>query len=354
VTLPPSLQADDVVEKLGLHRRDWIDDLEAVGPGDAPLAVPKAAECRDLLSSIGVSEADASDVVSSLPSPDKSPEWWWLLERAVHRLTLEMGDPDKSHFGWPHWVASKPGVALERRCFMAHVYLATLPYTRAWHQAHGVPDDISWSSLADLGRHMAIHRRMYGEAGVDASWWLSLSLRGEVFDLGRLQFTYFRLGYGDQSPPWYSPEDVARLGEGFAEGDSCIGVHIPESGPMTPEACEESFRTAAGFFAKCFPVPQGRRLATCWSWLLDDQLSRWLSPASNIMAFQRRFELVPGSIESDWNILDFVFRKPMPAGGWTPEWLDSLPARSTLERAIVAHLRAGGHWRSRTGWLDLG
>jgi hypothetical protein len=30
-----------------------------------------------------------------------------------------------------------------------------------------------------------------------------------------------------------------------------------------------------------------------------------------------------------------------------------LPQRTTLERAIVGHLRAGEHWRNRTGWLAL-
>jgi hypothetical protein len=33
--------------------------------------------------------------------------------------------------------------------------------------------------------------------------------------------------------------------------------------------------------------------------------------------------------------------------------LDDLPQRTTLERAIVAHLRAGGHWRARTGWFEF-
>jgi hypothetical protein len=62
---------------------------------------------------------------------------------------------------------------------------------------------------------------------------------------------------------------------------------------------------------------------------------------------------VPGSLGGDDSALSFVFRKDLPREGATTEFLDALPARTTLERAIVSHLRAGGQWRSRTGWADL-
>ena len=42
----------------------------------------------------------------------------------------------------------------------------------------------------------------------------------------------------------------------------------------------------------------------------------------------------------------FVFHRIAPG-------IDELPQRTTLERAIVAHLRAGKHWRNRTGWLRI-
>ena len=82
--------------------------------------------------------------------------------------------------------------------------------------------------------------------------------------------------------------------------------------------------------------------------MLDDQLADWLAPESNILRFQRRFELVPGSIVNDEGILRVMFRVPDPLGQ-----LDSLPQRTRLERAVVSHLKAGGHWRSRSGWVDL-
>jgi hypothetical protein len=351
-----TITVEQVVERLGLHGGGarWAEGLEAIGPPQVDVALPEGEAARQLLERLQVDPADAVDLLSSIPSREQTPEWWWLLERSVQRLTSAMGDPSEPHGGWPDWVASKPAVPLHRRCFMAYVFLATVPHTRAWHLARGISDDVSWASLVDLGRHMAVHRRAYGSAGVDAAWWLSLCLRGEAFDFGRLQFNYFSLGYGDETPPWYGWEAAADLGDGFRRNDACIGVHIPESGPMTPAACDESFRLAAEFFDRHFPVPQqGRRLATCWSWLLDDQLAAWLPEESNIMRFQQRFELVPGSAGGDNSALSFVFRKDLPREGVTSEFLDSLSARTTLERALVSHLRAGGEWRSRTGWVDL-
>ncbi len=37
----------------------------------------------------------------------------------------------------------------------------------------------------------------------------------------------------------------------------------------------------------------------------------------------------------------------------SPELLDRLPQRTTLQRAIVTRLRQGGHWYNRTGWLPV-
>jgi GNAT-like C-terminal domain len=176
-----------------------------------------------------------------------------------------------------------------------------------------------------------------------------MTLRAEIFDLGRLQFGLYRLGLSDDSPPWYEADEAARRGPGFGTGDSCVAVHIPEGGPLEPEACDESFELARGFFAEFFSVfDQPRVLATCWSWLLDDQLAEWLPPDSNIVRFQRRFELVPRFSGGDGAMFDFIFRRPHAL-----QHLDSLPQRTLLERAAVAHVRAGGRWRARSGWLDL-
>lgn len=64
------------------------------------------------------------------------------------------------------------------------------------------------------------------------------------------------------------------------------------------------------------------------------------------MRFQRRFKLVGDGYDGDADVLRFVFHRIAPN-------IDELPQRTTLERAIVAHLSAGRHWQNRTGWLTL-
>ena len=61
---------------------------------------------------------------------------------------------------------------------------------------------------------------------------------------------------------------------------------------MTAEACDASFAWAPRFFARHFPEDD-YRVATCGSWLLDEQLAEYLPETSNIVQFQRRFRLVP-------------------------------------------------------------
>ena len=202
------------------------------------------------------------------------------------------------------------------------------------------------TTTSSFVHHAAIHRAKYSTAGVDAGWWQLLALRGELLEIGRLQYHYVVTGESTLSPvPWYDDAEADALGPGFRRGDVQFGLHIPAGPGFTPAALDESLARAREVLGRVWPTDR-RRLATCMSWLLDDQLARYLPDASNIMEFQRRFAMVPGGHDDDEDTLEFVFRRP----GAT---MDELPQRTTLERAIVAHLRAGEHWRARTGWFDF-
>jgi len=95
-----------------------------------------------------------------------------------------------------------------------------------------------------------------------------------------------------------------------------------------------------------FPSPT-RRVLTGSSWMLDDQLGDLLTPDSNIVRLQRTFQLVPGWLDGDGALLRSVFRQwgDSPASG---------VARTGLQQAVLDHLHAGGHFRWRTGWRELG
>jgi hypothetical protein len=252
----------------------------------------------EALARLGVAREDAALVLAEPPHDDE------LVERLRAELVAGLGE-QLPPVDWPR-----------RDDFLhVHVLLAALPAVRAYQAERGVPDGVTWATLGGLGLAVAEHRRRYGRPGFDHAWWLSLHWRAQLFRLGRLQ---------------------------FERRTSGLSVHIPRGAPLAPPACNASFAAAPVFFARHFPE-QPAEVARCRSWLLDPQLAEYLPPESNIVRFQRRFELDDEIADADEDILMFVFG----AAAADP------PQRTTLERAVVAHLAAGRHWHERRGALVL-
>jgi hypothetical protein len=140
---------------------------------------------------------------------------------------------------------------------------------------------------------------------------------------------------------------VRAAGLPLGSQDPCLNVHIPDFlGSITPAACDRSLELAREFFARHFPE-EPYRVATCHSWLLDPQLAEYLPEDSNIVRFQDRFRSAYQERKvDDGGPVGFVFGDPeVPAY--------ALPRRTTLERAIGDHLRAGRHWYGGHGWLEM-
>lgn len=221
-----------------------------------------------------------------------------------------------------------------------YVFVAALPSTRAYHRERGIPADVSRRTLADLGRNMAVHRRRHGRTGVQAPWWLVHHFRGELYQLGRLQFERARLGQR-------AGTRLAAAGLDVGPDSGGLNVHIPDYlGPLSPAAVDRSLVLAREFFAVHFPRER-YEVATCHSWLLDPQLRKYLPGDSNIVRFQERFRIAHEDREqADSEPVQFVFGDPeLP--------VENLPRRTAVERAVGDHLRAGGHWYVGHGWLPF-
>ena len=330
------MDVDAVAGALGLGPRydSWLRALDQVEPSPA-FALSSGEEAAELLVRLEVPAEDLDAVLSVWPHAERDAEIWWLLERCQARFAAHMGDGD-ALIECP----SLPRVLdLQGRCFWIFVFASMVEMTRAHHHERGVPDDISWATLADLGQQLIVHRKRRGTVGLDLQWWLVAHFLGALYALGRLQFHLYHLRSGIAGPAFWPESDEP----GFRRGDATLGVHIPATGPLTPEACDESFAMAKAFVPEHFPEHEFR-VATCTSWLLDDQLAEFLRADSNIVQFQRRFTVVDGANDDGRDTLLFVFDR-------VPDSVEELPQRTTLERAIVQHLRGGGRWRTRTGWL---
>lgn len=323
----------------------FLDELAGLGPGPVPLVLPSPTDAADRLARLGVAGDDAAAIVAALPSAASDPDRWWVLERAHHRLTAGLADgADDTAEGraepapdgrgpWGAWPTLPPTLGPGWEWFHVHLWLAAVPDVVQWHEARGIAPEVTWATLANVGRNVGIHRAVHGGPGLDAPWWLVLHVRGALFELGRLQFRRARA-------TWSLPEAP------FVTGDPVLDVHIPPTGPLTPEAVDLSFLSARAFFGRHFPADDSP-WGVCTSWLLDPQLLVYLPDDANIARFQRRFQVDEGwSIADDGSIIRFVFRRSGTA-------VDDLPRRTTLERAVVDHIRAGGHWQMRRGWCAV-
>ncbi|MEU8981441.1 acyltransferase domain-containing protein [Streptomyces sp. NPDC048309] len=298
--------------------------------------LPDAAELPDVLLDLTVAHEHINELFALRDELAADPETMALLSRCVARFVRDMGEIGK---GWepPAFPASTGALG---RCFHVYVFIAALPYVRAYHRERGVPEDVSRRTLADLGRHVAVHHRRLGTPGLLFPWWIALHFHGELFQLGRLQFQRARLGQR-------TGRAVAAAGLDLGPGDPCLSLHITDfRGPLSPSACDRSLALAREFFARHYP-DERHDVAVCHSWLLDTQLKRYLPAESNIIRFQDRFELVYQNQTPDDGVpVGFVFGDPELA-------VEELPRRNSVERAVGDHLRAGGHWYGGQGWFAL-
>ncbi|MDT0303792.1 acyltransferase domain-containing protein [Streptomonospora wellingtoniae] len=332
--------AEEAGRRLGLDERAqaWLDEAAAVeAPGGGPEVAPPS-RAREALAPLGPARADEDAIAALWPDGSWPEELMWVVGRMYARLAGDLAEDRPQWRDWPVLVHSADARV---RCAMPVALTAAVPLVLAEHARWGVPASVSAATLADVGRHLAQTRAMFGRVGLETAAWAALHFRCGLYELGRLQYEPNRVRT-DAAVRWYAPQET--LEPELARGAPVLRLHIPADGPLAPERVDASLARARGFFADCFGADYP--IASCSSWLLDPQLAAYLPEASNILAFQRRFTLVEEDAPGDEDVFRFVFG--MPAVD-----VDRAPRRSRLERAAVEHLRAGRHWRVRTGWLRL-
>jgi hypothetical protein len=295
-----------------------IDRVHRLAGSRPSAPLPAKSSVAAILDRLAVRPDDAAEILAGWPDPSWTPELRWLLDRSIALIRADLGGHD--------WLPPGPSLPRDRgpawRHLYVYAYLALIEVVLAYHRDHGIADAVSWATLADLGRNLAIDRRMNGEGWPVMQSWLTLHVRGALYELGRLQ---------------------------HHRGDGAISLHIPESGPLTPAAVDASLDEARAFFPRHFP-DESYTAFSCGSWLLDPQLLEYLPADSNIVLFQQRFELdpyeEPEGLNADVEVLRFTFRTLT-----TP--LHDLPRRTVLQRAVIDHLKAGRHWQWRRGTFPI-
>lgn len=207
---------------------------------------------------------------------------------------------------------------------------ASVDAIRRFHAERGVSDETSWETLADLGQQVRVHRLTYGEFGLHTHSWMRLAWSGILYGQGRLQFNL----------SWYVPAEGAA---GGPQERWVLSTHIPAIGPLTPQACDESFARARTFFAEHFPDYPTTEF-WCTSWLLDPRLAG-LDPASNTARFQARWAIEGEGSPDSAGVVFFVWHRRDEIDPAT------LPTDSSLRRLVAGELVAGRPWRLTTGLI---
>lgn len=298
----------------------WVDGLPTDGPD-----VPMPDDVPEALLDLGVPHGDVNEILA-----DSTADLAGLRDRCAWAILARIGGPDARN---PTMLAFPGG-----RLFPVSVALAVAPHTRRLHAARGIDPDVSRHTLADVGRQLVRHRRRHGTPGIVHPTWITGTLRGQIYQLGRLQYERTCLGGTTGAA-------IAAQGGPAGPGDLSLELHIPDFlGPLTPAACDASLSRAHEFFAGHFP-DEPYRVAAIHSWLLDPQLPVKLPPTSHIAGFAARFApAYPVTTPDDQEPLNFVFDDPtLPRA--------QLPRDTNLRRALLAHLDAGGHWYGGNGWF---
>jgi hypothetical protein len=330
-----ALSPAGIAQQLGLDDslRPWLTRL--AGLADVPPLAPLVpAEAVAKLRKLGVADAVAAEMVAGMAAWSQDAGLWWLVERCHHDLTRRLGDSNAAPFEWHALPRGGPG-----ELFWPYVFLAAVEDVHRWHAARGIPDDVSWATLSVLGSQLNQYRHEHGRAGLDVTLFFSLAFQGVLYHLGRLSYIPYSLCTHPEAGPlfWYGRTEADA-------GDPALSIHVPEGAPLDEAACDSSLHRACELFAEHF-LTGAARVGTCTSWLLDPQLAEYVPAESNIVKFQRRFQLVPGVKVDNDSILAFL-------RGGTPAASDRR-RETALHRAAKEHIRAGKSWHMRTGWIDL-
>jgi len=366
---------------------------------NTPFETPAFASHKyivDAAASIEVTEENQAALFKTLDAVLREPglvRLWWHCSQELSELPWQ----------YPQWLDGWPEIpeALgpDLRLFYVLVMLSCVDSIRRFHAERKVDAAISLDTLRDL--NLWLGEQLRGDIWRDffrPQSWLMNHFGGRLYKLGRLQFETHGFGNpiiayrhlkdrrvvllaggglkfrgdgqfdgadGVHDPNAFVSEltedercirghpilprgavqrQTLELEKGawqkiFGSGDPCVGIHIAATGPMDHAQCGESMALAREFFPRCFPERTFKAFV-CSSWLLDSQFEDWLPRESNIVRFLSEFYLYPLPHANDHQTMERVFGGPLKD-------LDAAPQKSTLQRAIVAHMKAGGHWRSQ-------
>jgi len=179
-------------------------------------------------------------------------------------------------------------------------------YCRKLYAQNGINKQIYIDTMKCFSRFVGEHKKTFDHYGFDRGWWTWRHVSMQIFRLGVLEF-----------------EKIIK------DGKPMLSVHIPSDSKMTREALDASYRMAVDFFND-----YDFEGFYCSTWLLCPKLKALLPSNSRILNFMEDYAITEAYEDSN-SFMRWVYVKKYPNN-------DSLPEDTHLQRAIKAHLQAGG------------
>lgn len=191
------------------------------------------------------------------------------------------------------------------------------------HQEYGkrgINETIFKDTMKFCTRFVEEHYEVYGTYAFTWGWWFPRQISLHEFRIGALEYEMIE-----------------------KEEKKLINIHIPADADMGRESLRKSYEDAREFFANYFPE-YGQSDMVCDSWLLSPVLAKLLPESSNIVRFQKVFDLIRVDEMND-SFARWVY-------GRTDLPIRELPERTSLQQKIKAYLLEGGSIGAAYGRLQ--
>jgi len=358
-------------------------------------AIPSDATIRDWRQEAGLS-SEADQELLALAAAIRADRTLSLLYFHCSRLAFElMGQYAHGDiFKWPSFEPLVPG---RNGLFLLLVALSGVPRIRLLHRMMGVAPEITRDTCSDIASRVLIAREFRnGELGISlvCLWWLRFHVRGELFQLGRLQFhptilqepwrVYRRVADGEvlilaepgqrftpegffdgaggklHSEAWISSwrEERGRLTAHRVLANGRVGrepvtielaqwrlvadaasvvmnTHIPRGSRISLADWRSAIARGFEFFRKVRTVGAQPVACACKSWMFDPRLQELLPADSGLVRLQRCVSVFPLCSSNARCGLYFIF-------GDDNVDLERAPRDTSLRRAVIDFLKAGG------------
>ncbi len=244
----------------------------------------------------------------------------------------ELTEPETAAAAWKTAAAQLPAWQEDNGMAQLAVMLAAVCQMEKRYRREDIPAEVFLSTMDCFRRFLEETHARTGQWAFDRGFWTWRQTGGLLFRLGTLEFEYRRIRPGPRPA-------------GLEAEAPVLSVHIPSDAVLGREELDESYSIARQFFSQEKLCPWGKpKAVVCGSWLLAPALNGLLPEDSGIRRFAGDYRLYDAD-EEDQEFYEWLF------GGYKP--LEELPECTSLQRAVKAHLAAGGRLGMARGILTL-